>query len=179
MPERIQGAVVTPSLFPLLGRCSRSRPRFQRQRIWRRQRRRGRGQRAALAAAVQFRSAARRHADLAQRPQLHRRRDHAGEVRIPAAAFWGAGRHVRRAGRHLEADRFHARQELESRGSRSYGVIGRLKPGVPLAQAQAEVDTIIANWYPLFPDNYVPATTFRRHALSDSTNKSSAECERL
>jgi hypothetical protein len=30
------------------------------------------------------------------------------------------------------------KQELESRGSRSYGVIGRLKPGVPLALAPIE-----------------------------------------
>ena len=52
------------------------------------------------------------------------------------------------------------KQELESRGSRSYGVIGRLKPGVTMAQAQAEADTIVANWHPLFPDNYEPATKF-------------------
>ena len=52
------------------------------------------------------------------------------------------------------------KNELESRGSRSYGVIGRLKPGVTQAQAQAEADTILANWHPLFPDNYEPATKF-------------------
>ena len=52
------------------------------------------------------------------------------------------------------------KNELESRGSRSYGIIGRLKPGVSLSQAQAEVDTIIAGWLPRFPDNYEPATRF-------------------
>jgi putative ABC transport system permease protein len=52
------------------------------------------------------------------------------------------------------------KNDLESRGSRSYGIIGRLKPGVSLAQAQAEVDTIIATWLPRFPDNYEPATRF-------------------
>jgi putative ABC transport system permease protein len=52
------------------------------------------------------------------------------------------------------------KNELESRGSRSYGIIGRLKPGVSLAQAQAEVETIIAGWLPRFPDNYEPATRF-------------------
>jgi putative ABC transport system permease protein len=52
------------------------------------------------------------------------------------------------------------KNELESRGSRSYGVIGRLKPGVTLSRAQAEVDTIIANWYSRFGDNYQPATKF-------------------
>jgi putative ABC transport system permease protein len=52
------------------------------------------------------------------------------------------------------------KNDLESRGSRSFGVVGRLKPGVSLAQAQAEVDTIIASWLPRFPDNYEPATRF-------------------
>ena len=52
------------------------------------------------------------------------------------------------------------KNDLESRGSRSYGIVGRLKPGVSLSQAQAEVDTIIAGWLPRFPDNYEPATRF-------------------
>ena len=52
------------------------------------------------------------------------------------------------------------KNDLESRGSRSWGVIGRLKSGITLARAQAELDTIISNWYPRFPDNYEPATKF-------------------
>jgi putative ABC transport system permease protein len=52
------------------------------------------------------------------------------------------------------------KSELESRGSRSYGVIARLKPGTSIAQAQAEANTIVANWHPLFPDNYEPSTKF-------------------
>src|SRR5256885_1354607 len=48
--------------------------------------------------------------------------------------------------------------ELESRGSRGLGVIGRLKPGITIAQAQAEANTIVANWYKQFPDNYEPST---------------------
>src|ERR1044072_9995180 len=52
------------------------------------------------------------------------------------------------------------KNDLESRGSRSYGIIGRLKEGVSLAQAQAEVDTIIAGWLPRFPDNYEADTRF-------------------
>jgi putative ABC transport system permease protein len=46
------------------------------------------------------------------------------------------------------------KDELGSRGSRSYDVIGRLKNGVSSAQAQAEIDTIHANWLKQFPDFY-------------------------
>ncbi len=53
-----------------------------------------------------------------------------------------------------------SKNELESRGSRSYGIVGRLRPNVSLGQAQAELDTIIARWSQLFPDNYQPATKF-------------------
>ena len=52
------------------------------------------------------------------------------------------------------------KNELESRGSRSYGIIGRLKPGVSLSRAQAEVDTVISSWFTRFPDNYEAATRF-------------------
>jgi putative ABC transport system permease protein len=52
------------------------------------------------------------------------------------------------------------KNDLESRGSRGWGIVGRLKPSVSLSQAQAEVDTIIAGWLPRFPDNYEPATRF-------------------
>ncbi len=52
------------------------------------------------------------------------------------------------------------KSELESRGSRSYGVIGRLKKGISSAQAQAEIDTIHANWLKQFPDNYSPDVRF-------------------
>src|SRR5579864_399878 len=44
--------------------------------------------------------------------------------------------------------------ELEQRGSRSYGLITRLRPGVSLAQAQAELDTIISHWVQTYKDNY-------------------------
>jgi predicted permease len=52
------------------------------------------------------------------------------------------------------------KNDLESRSSRSFGVIGRLRSGVTLKQAQAELDTIIANWLPRFPDNYPAASRF-------------------
>ncbi len=52
------------------------------------------------------------------------------------------------------------KNDLESRGSRSYGVIARLKPGVTMQQAQAEINTINAGWITKFPDNYSPQTRF-------------------
>lgn len=52
------------------------------------------------------------------------------------------------------------KNELESRGSRSYGVIARLKPGVTLGKAQAEINTINANWVEQFKNNYSAQTRF-------------------
>ena len=50
--------------------------------------------------------------------------------------------------------------ELKSRGSRSYGMIGRLRDGVKPARAQAELSTITANWERQFTENYSAGTGF-------------------
>ncbi|MEY2547194.1 MAG: hypothetical protein QOG48_2311 [Verrucomicrobiota bacterium] len=59
--------------------------------------------------------------------------------------------------------------ELKSRGSRSYGIIARLRPGGSQSQAQAEIDTLIAEWTRQFPDNYSAGTAFgaRLYSLHD------------
>src|ERR1700730_16842588 len=44
--------------------------------------------------------------------------------------------------------------ELKERGNRSYGLITRLRPNVSVAQAQAELNQIISNWKQAYPDNY-------------------------
>src|SRR5205085_4182133 len=44
--------------------------------------------------------------------------------------------------------------DLQERGSRSYGLITRLRPNVSLTAAQAELDKIIANWVQIHRDNY-------------------------
>ena len=44
--------------------------------------------------------------------------------------------------------------ELKERGSRSYGLITRLRPDASVAQAQAELNKIIANWIQTYRDNY-------------------------
>jgi putative ABC transport system permease protein len=49
--------------------------------------------------------------------------------------------------------------ELSARYSRSYGVIGRLRRGVSSAQAQAQIDTITANFRQTNPKNYPAGLT--------------------
>jgi putative ABC transport system permease protein len=44
--------------------------------------------------------------------------------------------------------------ELKERGNRSYGLITRLRSDAPVAKAQAEIDKIIANWIQTYRDNY-------------------------
>jgi putative ABC transport system permease protein len=44
--------------------------------------------------------------------------------------------------------------ELKERGNRSYALITRLRPGVSLTNAQAELDTIISQWIQTYRDNY-------------------------
>ena len=52
------------------------------------------------------------------------------------------------------------KDELSSRGSRSYGVIGRLRKGVSATQAQAEFDAITAQWKKDYADNYDGTSSF-------------------
>jgi putative ABC transport system permease protein len=44
--------------------------------------------------------------------------------------------------------------ELKERYSRSYCLIARLRPDVPVAKAQAELDQLISNWIQAYPDFY-------------------------
>ena len=66
--------------------------------------------------------------------------------------------------------------ELKNRGSRSYGVVGRLKPGVTLKQAQAELDTVIAGWFPLYPEQLRGGDQVRRARFMRSMISSSGRC---
>ncbi len=51
-------------------------------------------------------------------------------------------------------------QEMKRRGSRSYGVIGRLAPGVSSQQAQAELETVVSGMRTRFKDNYPQTDSF-------------------
>jgi putative ABC transport system permease protein len=159
MPERVQGAVVTPSLFPLLGVQPIKGRVFNdaefgegndgivviSERLWRR-RFNSDPQLVGTQVSVNGRS----FTVVGIMPANF-------EFPLPLFGVQG-GTFAERAD--MWKPIAFTKQELESRGSRSYGVIGRLKPGVTIAQAQAEADTIVANWHPLFPDNYEPATKF-------------------
>jgi putative ABC transport system permease protein len=159
MPERIQGAVVTPSLFPLLGVQPVKGRVFNdsefgegndgvvliSERLWRR-----RFNSDPQLVGTQLSVNGRSFTVVGIMPANF-------EFPLPLFGVQG-GTFAERAD--MWKPIAFTKQEMESRGSRSYGVIGRLKPGVTLAQAQAEADTIVANWHPLFPDNYEPATKF-------------------
>jgi putative ABC transport system permease protein len=50
--------------------------------------------------------------------------------------------------------------EMQQRYSRSYGVVARLRPGVTSEKAQAELNTIMANWIRIHPDLYSASQVF-------------------
>ena len=163
MPERIQGAVVTPSLFPLLGIAPIKGRVFNPDRIskdeddvvmisarlWRR-RFNSDPQLVGTQVPINGRS-------------FHGRRDHAGKVRIPAAALPRIGRNVCRARRHLEADRFHQTRSWNSRGFSQHWATstGRRRS----RRHRRKRNHSIANSALALSDNYEPATKFGAHAL--------------
>ncbi|HXM32720.1 MAG TPA: ABC transporter permease [Chthoniobacterales bacterium] len=159
MPERIQGATVTPSLFPLLGVTPIKGRVFNdsefgegndgvvviSERLWRR-----RFNSDAQLVGTQVSVNGRSFTVVGIMPANF-------EFPLPLFGVQG-GTFAERAD--MWKPIAFTKSELESRGSRSYGIIGRLKPGTSIAQAQAEANTIVANWHPLFPDNYEPSTKF-------------------
>ncbi|MEY2576461.1 MAG: hypothetical protein QOF80_1948 [Verrucomicrobiota bacterium] len=158
-PERIQGAVVTPSLFQLLGVSPIKGRAFNdrefgegndgvvviSERLWRR-----RFNSDPQVVGTQVSINGRSVTVIGIMPANF-------EFPLPLFGVQG-GTFAERAD--MWKPIAFTKSELESRGSRSYGIIGRLKSGVTVAQAQAEANTIVANWHPLFPDNYEPSTKF-------------------
>ena len=51
-------------------------------------------------------------------------------------------------------------REMKARGGRSYGLVTRLKPNVSPQQAQAELNKVVSNWIQTYPDNYSVASGF-------------------
>jgi putative ABC transport system permease protein len=52
------------------------------------------------------------------------------------------------------------KNELESRSSRNYGIVARLQRDFTIAQARAELETVIISWRSRFPDNYNASSPF-------------------
>jgi putative ABC transport system permease protein len=155
MPERIQGAAVAPSLFPLLGVAPIQGRVFTNDefgeghddivilsaRLWRR-----RFNSDPNVVGKQISLNGRNFTVVGIMPAKF-------EFPIPLFNIQGG----RFAGQvDVWKPIAFTKDELESRGSRSYGVIARLKPGVTLGQAQAEINTITANWITQFPESYSP-----------------------
>src|SRR3712207_505054 len=159
MPERIQGAVVTPSLFPLLGVEPIKGRAFNESEF-------GEGNDGVV--VISERLWKRRfNSDpqiVGKELSINRRTFNVvgimpAKFEFPLPLFGVQGATFAERADMWKPIAF-TKQELEARGSCSYGGIARLKPGVTVKQAQAEADTIVANWHPLFPDNYEAVTKF-------------------
>src|SRR4051812_38306395 len=159
MPERVQGAVVTPSLFPVLGVEPIKGRVFNdaefgegndgvviiSERLWRR-RFNSDPQLVGSQVPVNGKS----HTVVGIMPAKF-------EFPLPLFGVQG-GTFAERAD--MWKPIAFTKNDLESRGSRGLGVVGRLKPGATIGQAQAEANTIVANWYKQYPENYEPSTKF-------------------
>src|SRR5437762_2115920 len=159
MPERVQGAVVTPSLFAVLGVAPIKGRVFNEnefgegndnvvmisERLWRR-RFNSDPQLVGSQVSVNGNS----YTVVGIMP---------AKLEFPLPLFGVQGGTFAERADMWKPIAF-TKGDLESRGSRGLGVVGRLKPGVTIAQAQAEANTVVANWYKQFPDNYEPSTKF-------------------
>jgi predicted permease len=168
MPERIQGSVVTPSLFPLLGiepikgrtfapnesQTGENNVVVISERLWHR---RFNSDPQIVGATLSLNG--RTYSVVGIMPASF-------EFPLPLFNVQG-GTFGERAD--IWVPIAFTEQELKSRGSRSYGVIGRLRQGVGASQAQAELQAVTAGWIHRIPENYPPDTGFgaRLYGLHD------------
>lgn len=159
MPERIQGAVVTPSLFPLLGISPLQGRVFTNDEV-------GEGNDGVVILSARLWQR-RFNSDpnlIGKEIALNGRNFIVigimpAKFEFPLPLFGVQGGTFAERVDIWKPVAF-SKGEIESRGSRSYGIIGRLKAGVSSAQAQAEINAINANWITQFKDNYSPETRF-------------------
>jgi putative ABC transport system permease protein len=152
-PERISGAVVSPAVFPLLGVSPIAGRTFTRD-----EQGEGHDDRVVISARLWQR---RFNSDpaLIGRTLLLNGRNYTvvgvmpASFEFPIPLFNVQGAQFAERVDIWKPIAF-SQSELKSRGSRPYGVIGRLRPGVSREQAQAEFDAIIADWKHAYPDNY-------------------------
>jgi putative ABC transport system permease protein len=153
VPERISGAVVSPSLFPLLGVESIKGRAFAREeegighddviviseRLWKR-----RFNADPMLVGKTLLLNGRNYTVIGIMP---------AKFEFPIPLYGVQGNQFAERVDIWKPIAFTS-EELKQRGSRSYGLITRLRPGVSLTQAQAELDKIISNWVQTYKDNY-------------------------
>ena len=159
MPERVQGAVVAPSLFPLLGIEPIAGRAFSEN-----ERGEGNDNVVMISARLWQRRFNSDPSFVGKQLSLNGRSFTVigimpAKFEFPVPLFNVQGGTFAQRVDIWKPIAF-SKGELESRGSRSYGIIGRLKPGVSVAQAQAELGALHATWIRAFPDNYEVATGF-------------------
>jgi putative ABC transport system permease protein len=159
MPERVQGAVVSPSLFPLLGiEPVRGRTFAQEEqgearddviviseRLWKR---RFNSDLTVIGKPLQLNG--RTFTLIGIMP---------ASFEFPLPLFNVQGNTFAERADIWKPIAF-SQDELKQRGARSYGIIGRLRSGITPSQAQAELNTITANWISRFKENYAGDTGF-------------------
>jgi predicted permease len=158
-PERISGAAVSPALFPLLGVEPITGRTFAReeqgegrddvvvisQRLWQRR----------------FNS----NPDLIGKSLLLNGRSYTvvgvmpASFEFPIPLFGVQGNQFAERVDIWKPVAF-TQNELKNRGNRNYGVIARLREGMTVQRAQAELDSLIGNWRRQYPNNYGNGESF-------------------
>lgn len=167
-PERIQGAVVSPSLFDLLGITPLQGRSFSPNEVGA-----GHDDVVVISARLWQRRFNSDHAVLGSKLLLNGRPFTVvgimpAQFEFPLPIFNVQGGQFAERADIWKPVAF-TEDEMKSRGSRSYGIIARLRPGRAQVQAQAEIDTLIAGWKRQFPDNYAADTGFsgKLYSLQD------------
>ena len=153
VPERISGAVVAPSLFPLLGVEPIKGRTFAREEL-------GQGHDDVIVISERlWKRRFNSDPTLVSKSLLLNSRSYTvigimpARFEFPIPLFGVQGNQFAERVDIWKPLAF-TPLELKERGSRSYGLLTRLRPDVPLATAQAELDKIISNWIQTYRDNY-------------------------
>src|SRR5438477_4363484 len=153
VPERISGALVTPTLFPLLGVEPIKGRTFAREEL-------GQGHDDMI--VISERLWQRRFnsdPSMIGKSLLLNGRSYTvigimpAKFEFPIPLFGVQGNQFAERVDIWKPVAFTA-MELKDRGNRSYGLITRLRADVSPVKAQAELDTIMADWIRAYPDNY-------------------------
>jgi len=153
LPERISGAVVSPSLFPLLGVEPIKGRTFAREeqgeghdnviliseRLWKR---RFNSDAALVGKSLLLNG--RNYTVIGVMP---------AKFEFPIPLFGIQGNQFAERVDIWKPIAF-TPLELKERGSRGYSLIARLRLGVSVVKAQAELDQLISNWIRTYPENY-------------------------